>query len=60
MAAEDPVYLSVARVTAGALRRRHPDITGGGSVRVLRSVFMKPEHEDHAPAIHARLTRLIV
>ncbi|MGD1053506.1 MAG: aminotransferase class I/II-fold pyridoxal phosphate-dependent enzyme, partial [Candidatus Dormibacteria bacterium] len=29
MAAEDPVYLSVARVTAASLHRRHPDIETG-------------------------------
>jgi len=46
MAAEDPVYLSVARVTAESLHRRHPDIeTESGTVCILRSVLMKPEHE---------------
>jgi glutamate/tyrosine decarboxylase-like PLP-dependent enzyme len=59
MAAEDPVYLSVARVTAEALRRRHPDIGVDGTVRVLRSVLMKPEHEEYVRIIHARLTRLL-
>jgi hypothetical protein len=59
MAAEDPVYLSVARVTAASLHRRHPDIeTGDGAVRILRSVLMKPEHEDFVPALHERLVRL--
>ena len=60
MAAEDPVYLSVARVTAEALRRRHSDVAGGdGTVRVLRSVFMKPEHEVHVQEIHRRLIRTL-
>jgi glutamate/tyrosine decarboxylase-like PLP-dependent enzyme len=59
MSAEDPVYLSVARVTPKAFSLRHPDIPADASVRVLRSVFMKPEHEHHAPAIHERLTRLL-
>jgi hypothetical protein len=59
MAAPEPVYLSVARVTAESLHRRHPDIaTGEGTVRVLRSVLMKPEHEDHVEGIHQRLARL--
>ncbi|HBV94733.1 MAG TPA: aspartate aminotransferase family protein [Chloroflexi bacterium] len=59
MAAPEPVYLSVARVTAESLHRRHPDIaTGEGTVRVLRSVLMKPEHEDHVEEIHQRLVRL--
>jgi glutamate/tyrosine decarboxylase-like PLP-dependent enzyme len=59
MAAEDPVYLSVARVTAENLHRRHPDIAAGeGQVRVLRSVLMKPEHEDFMNILHQRLLHL--
>jgi glutamate/tyrosine decarboxylase-like PLP-dependent enzyme len=59
MSADDPVYLSVARVTAESLQRRHPDIqTGEGDVRVLRSVLMKPEHEDFVATIVERLDRL--
>jgi glutamate/tyrosine decarboxylase-like PLP-dependent enzyme len=59
MAAQDPVYLSVARVTAGSLHRRHPDIEpGDGAVRILRSVLMKPEHEDFVEVLHERLVRL--
>jgi hypothetical protein len=59
MAAEDPVYLSVARVTAESLRRRHPDIQAGdGAVRILRSVLMKPEHEAFVDVLHERLVRL--
>jgi len=59
MAAEDPVYLSVARVTAESLHRRHPDIeTESGTVRILRSVLMKPEHEGFVDVLHRRLFRL--
>ena len=59
MAAEEPVYLSVARVTAERLHRRHPDIEpGDGAVRILRSVLMKPEHEDFVEVLHERLVRL--
>ncbi len=59
MSASEPVYLSVARVSAASLHRRHPDIAvGEGTVRVLRSVLMKPEHEDHVEEIHERLVRL--
>jgi len=59
MEAEDPVYLSVARVTAESLRRRHPDIQAGdGAVRILRSVLMKPEHEAFVDVLHERLVRL--
>ena len=59
MEAEDPVYLSVARVTAESFHRRHPDIhAGDGAVRILRSVLMKPEHEDFVEVLHERLVRL--
>jgi glutamate/tyrosine decarboxylase-like PLP-dependent enzyme len=59
MAAEDPVYLSVARVTAGSLHRRHPEIEAGAeAVRILRSVLMKPEHEGFVEVLHERLARL--
>jgi glutamate/tyrosine decarboxylase-like PLP-dependent enzyme len=59
MADKDPVYVSVARVTAESLHRRHPDIeTGGRDVRILRSVLMKPEHEDFVEVLHERLVRL--
>jgi glutamate/tyrosine decarboxylase-like PLP-dependent enzyme len=59
MAAEDPVYLSVARVTAGSLHRRHSNIEAGSeSVRILRSVLMKPEHEGFVELLHERLVHL--
>jgi hypothetical protein len=59
MAAEDPVYGSVARVTGDSFNRRHPDVkTGEGAVRILRSVLMKPEHEDFVEVLHERLVRL--
>jgi len=59
MAAEEPVYLSVARVTREAFLRRHPDIeSSGGPIRILRSVLMKPEHEDFVTVIVERLSRL--
>jgi glutamate/tyrosine decarboxylase-like PLP-dependent enzyme len=62
---DDPVYVSVARVSAANMRRRHPDVNGGRDepVRVLRSVLMKPEHEHAVDGIVARLdataTRLV-
>ena len=60
MAAADPVYLSVARVTRESFQRRHPDIAAGtaDTVRVLRSVLMKPEHESFIATLHGRLLRL--
>jgi glutamate/tyrosine decarboxylase-like PLP-dependent enzyme len=57
--AEPPIHLSVARVGATAFRDRHPDIrTGAEPVRVLRSVLMKPEHEEHAAALAEQVSRL--
>ena len=59
MAAEDPVYLSVARVTGESFHRRCPDLeVSEERIRVLRSVLMKPEHEDFVDAIAERLDRL--
>jgi glutamate/tyrosine decarboxylase-like PLP-dependent enzyme len=57
--AEDPVFLSTLRVDAGAFAALHPGITrDAGSVRVLRSVLMKPEHERWVEPLHARLEAL--
>jgi glutamate/tyrosine decarboxylase-like PLP-dependent enzyme len=54
-----PVFVSTLRVTADALRRRHPGITADTeAARVLRSVLMKPEHEAFVPALHQRLEEL--
>ena len=59
MAAEDPVYVSVARVTGESFHRRRPDLAiSDERIRVLRSVLMKPEHEDFVGAIAERLDRL--
>jgi glutamate/tyrosine decarboxylase-like PLP-dependent enzyme len=55
----DPVFLSTLRVTADAMAARHPEIirdTDGA--RILRSVLMKPESEDYADRLHARLETL--
>jgi glutamate/tyrosine decarboxylase-like PLP-dependent enzyme len=56
----EPIHLSVARVGADAFRLRHPDLGGAdlGTVRVLRSVLMKPEHEAVAAALVRRLAAL--
>ncbi len=54
-----PVYLSTLRVTADALRRRHPGVAADtGGARILRSVLMKPEAEDFVGELHARVERL--
>lgn len=58
--ADPPIHLSVARVSAAGFERRHPDIQGAAEpVRVLRSVLMKPEHEDHAAALVERLSAMV-
>jgi hypothetical protein len=56
MVLPDPVYLSVARVGSASMLRRHP-IAGARaeSIRILRSVLMKPEHEDAVDGLVRRL-----
>ena len=54
-----PVFVSTLTVTAGALRRRHADVTADREhARILRSVLMKPESETFAAELVARLGRL--
>jgi hypothetical protein len=54
-----PVFLSTLTVDAGAFARRHPDIEAdAGRARILRSVLMKPESEDHTAQLHARIEEL--
>ncbi len=56
---DDPVFLSTLRVDADAFAALHPDVErDADSVRVLRSVLMKPEHEAWVGALHARLEAL--
>jgi glutamate/tyrosine decarboxylase-like PLP-dependent enzyme len=55
----EPLFLSTLRVTADALRRRHPGIaTDADGARILRSVLMKPEHELYVPRLHERVGTL--
>lgn len=57
--AGDPVFLSTLRVDADAFAVLHPDVERDAeSVRVLRSVLMKPEHEAWIEPLHARLEAL--
>ncbi|MCT2582994.1 pyridoxal phosphate-dependent decarboxylase family protein [Actinophytocola gossypii] len=57
---EDPVYLSVLTVDAADLARRHPDVKSDADrARILRSVLMKPESEDHVDRLHRRVERLV-
>jgi glutamate/tyrosine decarboxylase-like PLP-dependent enzyme len=56
---DDPVYLSVLRVSAAALRARHPQLEADADgARVLRSVLMKPEHELAVGWLHGRVEAL--
>ena len=57
----DPLFVSLYRLDAGRLDRLAPDLgaTGDtGTVRVLRSVLMKPEHEHAAEWLASRLDAL--
>jgi glutamate/tyrosine decarboxylase-like PLP-dependent enzyme len=56
---DDPVFLSTLRVDAGTFAALHPDIErDADTVRVLRSVLMKPEHEAWIDPLHERLEEL--
>jgi len=55
----DPVFLSMLRVGAGAFVARHAGYARDvDSVRVLRSVLMKPEHEAAVGWLHERVEAL--
>ncbi|TWP50883.1 aspartate aminotransferase family protein [Lentzea tibetensis] len=59
-AAADPVFLSVARASSEAFAQRHPQVDrDADGARVLRSVLMKPESEDHLDTLHARVLSLL-
>jgi glutamate/tyrosine decarboxylase-like PLP-dependent enzyme len=56
---DDPVFLSVLRVGADALAARHPGLeVDADGARVLRSVLMKPEHEQAVDWLHGRVEDL--
>ena len=59
MDADEPLFLSVLSVDADALAARHPEIDPDApSARVLRSVLMKPEHEQAVEHLHGRVEAL--
>ena len=59
MADPDPVWLSTLRVEPAAFAGAHPDLPArGGPVSLLRSVLMKPEHEEWVGWLHDRLEAL--
>lgn len=51
---DDPVFLSLLKVDAGELASRGVQ-ADRSSARILRSVFMKPEHEHAVPDIARRI-----
>ncbi|MEO1478637.1 MAG: aminotransferase class I/II-fold pyridoxal phosphate-dependent enzyme [Bacteroidota bacterium] len=53
---DDPVFLSLYRMSAAQLHARHPNLVADvPHARVLRSVLMKPEHEHAAGWLVERL-----
>jgi glutamate/tyrosine decarboxylase-like PLP-dependent enzyme len=57
---EDPLFLSTLRVPADAFCALHPGHErDADTVRILRSVLMKPEHEPAVGDLHARLGALL-
>lgn len=60
MKSDDPVFLSTLRAGREAFTARHPNITADtDGARVLRSVLMKPESEQHVEHLHARVEKLV-
>jgi glutamate/tyrosine decarboxylase-like PLP-dependent enzyme len=59
-AKEDPVFLSVLRMSADAFAARGHELSADvDGARVLRSVLMKPESEHRVPRLHRRVTELV-
>jgi glutamate/tyrosine decarboxylase-like PLP-dependent enzyme len=59
MSDPDPVFVSTLNVSATDFARRHPQVrVDSEQVRVLRSVLMKPEHEQAVPWLVERLSGL--
>ncbi|WP_225877081.1 hypothetical protein [Streptomyces resistomycificus] len=55
----DPVFLSTLRAGRDAFTARHPGITADADgARILRSVLMKPESEQHIERIHEQVEQL--
>jgi glutamate/tyrosine decarboxylase-like PLP-dependent enzyme len=56
---DEPVFLSLYRVSAEAFRARFPDIEPDVEHgRILRTVLMKPEHELFVGSLHERIDAL--
>ncbi|MFH8695510.1 pyridoxal phosphate-dependent decarboxylase family protein [Streptomyces chartreusis] len=59
MTGPDPVFLSTLRADRESFAARHPGaVADADGARILRSVLMKPESEDHVEHLHNRLERL--
>ncbi|MFF5313042.1 hypothetical protein [Streptomyces massasporeus] len=59
MTGPDPVFLSTLKADRDAFTARHAKVTADADgARILRSVLMKPEAEDHVHRLHERVTRL--
>lgn len=57
--ADDPVFLSTYRMGAERMVALHPHIEADRRhARILRSVLMKPEHEDYVDRLHDRVESL--
>lgn len=53
---DDPIFVSVLRVESEALEPSCPDVqVDQPYARILRSVLMKPEHEQYVDHVHNRL-----
>lgn len=53
------VYLALLTLSEAEARARWPELEGGGPVKVLRSVLMKPEHEGAWPVLHSVVEELV-
>ncbi|MEU6225682.1 hypothetical protein [Streptomyces sp. NPDC047042] len=52
----DPVFLSTLRAGSDAFTARHRQVTADADgARILRSVLMKPESEQHVERLHERV-----
>jgi glutamate/tyrosine decarboxylase-like PLP-dependent enzyme len=59
-AVDDRVFLSTLRVSSDAMVARHPSVAADSDgARILRSVLMKPEHEEYVEHLHERVLALL-
>lgn len=59
-APHDPVYLSILRATSDQLCEQDPALEPDASTaRILRSVFMKPEHAAYVDRLHERISAIV-